>query len=84
MIHTVYVVVDPKGDRPYVSSTPPSPHLDRRGGEVKVYAYDLYIPDHVEHPMGEALLPKKVAKKRPITEGGDTLKELVREIERGR
>lgn len=47
MILTVYVVVDPKGDRPYVSSRPPSPHLDRRGGEVVVYAYDLYVPDHV-------------------------------------
>jgi hypothetical protein len=37
-----YLVIDPKGDRPYLS-TNLSPHLDR--SKVKVYHYALLVPD---------------------------------------
>ncbi len=61
MLHNIYAVVDPKGDRPYISSNPPY-DLDRRGGAVKVYRYQLYIPDPVsidDDPM-TTLIPEDV------------------------
>jgi len=60
MTLTVYVTVDPKGDRPYVSTHPPSPHLDRRGGEVQVYSYDLFLPDSSTLMTLKALMPKEL------------------------
>jgi hypothetical protein len=51
MIVNAYVVIDPKGDRPYVSTTPPGPELDRT--KVKVFHYALLVPDDVpaDDPM---------------------------------
>lgn len=46
MILNVYVVVDPKGDRPYVSTTLPAT-LDRKEGTIKVHHYLLEVPDAV-------------------------------------
>jgi hypothetical protein len=43
MVVNAYVVIDPKGDRPYISTNPPGPDLDR--SKVKVYHYVLLVPD---------------------------------------
>ncbi len=42
MIVNAYVVIDPKGDRPYLS-TKLAPDLDR--SKVKVYHYVLNVPE---------------------------------------
>lgn len=43
---TGYVVLDPKGDRPYFSSNPPPSTLDRSGG-VRVFSFTVEVPDPV-------------------------------------
>jgi len=44
MVVNVYITIDPKGDRPYVSTQPPPKELDRSKG-VKVYLVEAFIPD---------------------------------------
>lgn len=46
MIVNVYVVIDPKGDRPYVSTTEPA-HL--KSDNVEIFHYMLHVPD--KHKM---------------------------------
>lgn len=43
MVVNAYVVIDPKGDRPYVTTSPPGAHLDL--SKVKVFHYVLHVPD---------------------------------------
>lgn len=43
MIVNAYVVIDPKGDRPYISTNPPGKELDR--SKVRVFHYALFVPD---------------------------------------
>lgn len=45
MIVNIYVTIDPKGDRPYVSTNPPK-DLDRSKG-VTVHLVEARIPDSV-------------------------------------
>lgn len=44
MIVNVYITIDPKGDRPYVSTSPPPKDLDRSKG-IKVYLVEAHIPE---------------------------------------
>lgn len=58
MIVNAYLVIDPKGDRPYLS-TSLAPNLDR--SKVKVYHYILSVPD--DAPMDNQMtlvLPEKI------------------------
>lgn len=43
MIVNAYVVIDPKGDRPYISTNPPNANLDR--SKVRVLHFALFAPD---------------------------------------
>ena len=54
MMLDIWIVVDPKGDRPYVSTTPPTT-LDRKGGTVKVYKTVVGLPDPMT-PDGNGLV----------------------------
>jgi hypothetical protein len=56
MIVNVYVVIDPNGDRPYVSTTEPA-HLDKKGGTIKVHHYMLQVPD-AQPPDTMQLVPQ--------------------------
>lgn len=63
MIFNVYVTIDPKGDRPYISSHPPY-DLDRREGKarIKVYRYQLYVPEpvHIDDDPMTTVIPEDV------------------------
>ena len=59
MIVNAYVVIDPKGDRPYVTTEPPSKDLDLKGGTIKIYHYMLHVPDaQPSTPMPGILNPE--------------------------
>lgn len=48
---TVYVVMTPTGDRPYVSINKPQSyidHLDASGEKAEVYQIALGLPDHTD------------------------------------
>ncbi len=44
MIVNAYVVVDPAGDRPYITTKEPV-SLDRKNGSIKVFHYILHVPN---------------------------------------
>ena len=56
MIVNAYVVIDPRGDRPYISTNPPSADMRKARPDVAVYHYALHVPDAVE-PTRTAVAP---------------------------
>lgn len=58
MIVNAYLVIDPKGDRPYLSTQPPNT-LDKKPG-IRVYHYMLHVPDtHEPDAVPSFLAPEK-------------------------
>lgn len=47
MIVNAYLVIDPKGDRPYLTTTPPSEEMKKANPQAKVFHYLLHVPDDV-------------------------------------
>jgi hypothetical protein len=53
VIVNAYVIIDPNGDRPYLSTSLPT-HLDTKNGSIKIYHYALHVPETkpIENAMG--------------------------------
>ena len=47
MIINAYLVIDPQGDRPYLTTTPPSEAMKKANPNVRVFHYLLHVPDAV-------------------------------------
>lgn len=46
MIVNVWLIIDPKYDRPFISTRPPAATLER-SSETKVLRYELFVPEPV-------------------------------------
>ena len=46
MIVNVWLIIDPKYDRPFVSTRPPADTLER-SPETRVLRYELFVPEPV-------------------------------------
>lgn len=59
MIVNAYLVIDPQGDRPYLTTRPPNESLDR--SKVRVFHYALFVPDVSPADNPFTIVPTKEA-----------------------